>query len=279
VTSVYLSFRREDDEHIVRQLAQRLDGHFEVMVDVPADEPGITAAQADAVVAVIGPRWIEMTHQGPLGNGDRVSAEIVAALQHGVPVIPVLLEGARMPSHAELPDALSRLASRQAVAVRADSFTSDVAQLIAAVERRVPAPQRQQLSADNGEARRQRRISELQDQITAAAEAGDWQIVLNLGSELTSLHPENDDPGGLVTTARQRLAEARRRRLSSHPEQGIEGEAVRPLQEPGDDGHPAPAAGTTSGEKPPQTRKRPSLVPLLLLVVAIFVVLLVLLTM
>lgn len=279
MTSVYLSFRREDDEHIARQLAERLDGHFEVMVDVPANEPGIAAAQADAVVAVIGPRWIEMTNQGPLGNGDRVSAEIAAALQHGVPVIPVLLEGARMPSHAELPDALSRLASRQAVAVRADSFTSDVAQLIAAVERRVPAPQRQQVSADNREAFRQQRISELQDQITAAAEAGDWQIVLNLGSELTSLHPENDDPGGLVTTARQRLAEARRRRLSSHPELGIEGEAVRPLQDAGDAGHPAPGAWTTSGEKPSPTRKRSSLVPLLLLVVAIFVVLLVLLTM
>jgi hypothetical protein len=51
------------------------------------------------------------------------------------------------------------------------------------------------------------------------------------------------------------------------------------LQDPGAAGHSAPGAGTTSGEKPPSARKRFSLVPLLFLVAAIFVVLLVLLTM
>lgn len=279
VTRVYLNYRGEEGEHIAQQLAERLGEHFEVVVDAPAVEPESTNPQADVVVAVIGARWIDiMGQRQSQGIVDRVSAEIVAALRRGVLVIPVLIDGARMPTRTELPETLAELAGKRAVIVGADSFMSDSSQLISAIERRVPELHREPTSAENKEAVRQRRITELQDGIRAAAEAGDWQTVLNLGSELTSLRPANDDPDGLVRMARQRLAEARRRRLSSNPDLGIEAEAPRPLKDENDEAPPpSPSAVTPVDESPPQ-RLKSSVVPLIVLVAAILVVVLVFLT-
>jgi hypothetical protein len=211
-------------------------------------------------------------------SSDRVSAEIAAALRRGVLVIPVLIDGARMPTRTELPDALAELAGKRAVIVGADSFTSDSSQLISSIERRVPEVHREPSSGENKDALRQRRITELHGGIRAAAETGDWQTVLNLGSELTSLGPANDDPDGLVTMARQRLAEARRRRLNSNPELGIEPQAARPLKDANDEAPPQSSSGVTPVEESPPPRFKSAAVPLVVLVVAILVVVLVLFT-
>ena len=274
---VYLSYRREDSERIAQQLTERLAEHFEVVA--PAAEPESAVLQADVVVAVIDARWTDIMGQPQSdSSSDRVSAEIAAALRSGVLVIPVLIDGARMPTRTELPDALGELAGKRAVIVGTDSFTSDSSQLISSIERRVPEVHREPSSGENKDALRQRRITELHGGIRAAAETGDWQTVLNLGSELTSLGPANDDPDGLVTMARQRLAEARRRRLNSNPELGIEPQAARPLKDANDEAPPQSSSGVTPVEESPPPRFKSAAVPLVVLVVAILVVVLVLFT-
>ena len=276
---VYLSYRREDSERIAQQLTERLAEHFEVVA--PAAEPESAVLQADVVVAVIDARWTDIMGQPRSdSSSDRVSAEIAAALRRGVLVIPVLIDGARMPTRTELPDTLAELAGKRAVIVGTDSFTSDSSQLLSSIERRVPEVDRDRepSSGDNRDALRQRRITELQGGIRAAAETGDWQTVLNLGSELTSLGPANDDPDGLVTMARQRLAEARRRRLDSNPELGIEPQAARPLKDANDEAPPQSSSGVTPVEESPPPRFKSAAVPLVVLVVAILVVVLVLFT-
>jgi len=277
VRRVYLSYRREDSERIAQQLTERLAEHFEVVAT--AAEPESAVLQADVVVAVIDARWTDIMGQPRSdSSSDRVSAEIAAALRRGVLVIPVLIDGARMPTRTELPDALAELAGKRAVIVGTDSFTSDSSQLISSIERRVPEVHREPSSGEDKDALRKRRITELQGGIRAAAETGDWQTVLNLGSELTSLGPANDDPDGLVTMARQRLAEARRRRLNSNPELGIEPQAARPLKDANDEASPQSSSGVTPVEESPPPRFKSAAVPLVVLVVAILVVVLVLFT-
>ena len=68
-------------------------------------------ANADAVVVVIGPAWLDA--RTPTGTrrldepDDLVRREIEVALSTGVRIVPVLVGGALMPSEAHLPSAIS----------------------------------------------------------------------------------------------------------------------------------------------------------------------------
>src|SRR5206468_783219 len=66
---------------------------------------------------------------------DFVRMEIVAALQHKIRVIPVLVGGARMPGRHDLPEALAPLGRRNAIELSETRFHADVNRLIAAIER------------------------------------------------------------------------------------------------------------------------------------------------
>ena len=56
--------------------------------------------------------------------------EIGTALTRNIPVVPVLVDGARMPKASELPDSLKPLARRQAIQVRHTNFSSDAEALV-----------------------------------------------------------------------------------------------------------------------------------------------------
>lgn len=88
-------------------------------------------SRADAVIAVIGPSW--STIPGSDGSSrlanrnDFVRLEIETAFKLGVPVIPVLVLEAKMPSEDELPASIRQLASQQCHSVRPGSdFRRDV---------------------------------------------------------------------------------------------------------------------------------------------------------
>jgi len=59
-----------------------------------------------------------------------VRIEIAAALQRNIPVIPLLLEGARIPKADELPEDLKELALRNGMEIRHASFQDDMNRLI-----------------------------------------------------------------------------------------------------------------------------------------------------
>jgi hypothetical protein len=83
---------------------------------------------------MIGPNWPDARDEH--GNrrlddpNDFVRIEIAAALQRNIPVIPILLDGARIPKARELPDDLRDLTSRNGLDVRHASFHEDMERLI-----------------------------------------------------------------------------------------------------------------------------------------------------
>ena len=152
---IFICYRREDAGYpagwLFDQLTARL-GADRVFKDVDSIEPGddftdvITEAVSSCAVllAVIGPRWLAAA--GPDERrlddaGDFVRLEIEAALARGVRVIPVLVDGARMPRPDQLPASLAPLARRQAIALSHSRFSADLAGLLNVLDRELrPAP-------------------------------------------------------------------------------------------------------------------------------------------
>jgi hypothetical protein len=55
-------------------------------------------------------------------------------LERNIRVIPILVEGAQMPRRQQLPEDLVKLARRNALSLRHESFRSDVDRRLAAME-------------------------------------------------------------------------------------------------------------------------------------------------
>ena len=91
-------------------------------------------AACNIILVVIGPHWLEAKDENGgrrLDNPDDfVVIEIATALARNIRVIPVLVDGARMPKAGELPNSLKALARRQAVEVRQLHFGRDAEALL-----------------------------------------------------------------------------------------------------------------------------------------------------
>ena len=88
-------------------------------------------------LAVIGPDWAGQINTGRRIDDPRdwVRIEVEVALKRGLPVIPVLLDHTRMPSEADLPPSLARLARRNALSVdQGRDFHVHVDRLIRGIE-------------------------------------------------------------------------------------------------------------------------------------------------
>ena len=146
MSNVFISYRRDDSAPYAGRISDRLSsavGSDHVFMDVQDIAPGAdfteaidkTVGRCDALVAVIGPRWLELL-RARSSELDFVEREIAVALRRGIAVIPVLVGGANMPSEHELPPELAPLARRQAVAVRDESFDADMHRVIQGFDRR-----------------------------------------------------------------------------------------------------------------------------------------------
>jgi TIR domain len=91
-------------------------------------------AKCEVLLAVIGRNWLDARDE----HGDRrldnpndfVRVEIEAALQRNIPVVPILVDGARIPDARQLPKELEELSLRNGIDVRLASFHNDVSRLI-----------------------------------------------------------------------------------------------------------------------------------------------------
>jgi hypothetical protein len=106
----------------------------------------------DIAIVAIGPHWLSATDQSGKrrldDEEDFVRMEIVAALQRNIRVIPVLVDGARMPGRHDLPEALAPLSRRNAIELSETRFHADVNRLIEAIEKSfVVAEKKVKLSA------------------------------------------------------------------------------------------------------------------------------------
>jgi formylglycine-generating enzyme required for sulfatase activity len=145
VAKVFISYRRDDSAgHAgrVHDHLERVFGPDLLFMDVDAiplganfvEVLGEEIAKCDVMLVIIGPRWFDARDEN--GNrrlenpNDFVRIEIGAALKRDITVIPILLEGTRLPKRDQLPDDLKQLTRRQALDVRHASFSNDMARLI-----------------------------------------------------------------------------------------------------------------------------------------------------
>lgn len=144
---IFISYRREDGiaqtGRIYDRLVMRL-GETDVFMDLGKISAGSDftqvlddkLAECEVFIAIIGPRWL-VSRKGRKrleDPEDFVRREIAAALRRGVRVLPVLIDGAQMPSAAELPAELAGLARRNAVSLRHERFDVDMDSLILDIE-------------------------------------------------------------------------------------------------------------------------------------------------
>lgn len=151
--SVFVSYRRADSSDITGRIFDHLKAEFgeeQLFKDVEAIPLGhdfrIVISQAvgqcKVLIAIIGNDWLnaaDATGKRRIDDpNDYVRFEIATALERGIPVIPVLVEGASIPAETELPPALHQLAFRNAVPVRVDpDFHHDINRLLTELNRQV----------------------------------------------------------------------------------------------------------------------------------------------
>jgi hypothetical protein len=146
---IFISYRRQDASDTAGRLYDRLADRFgddQIFMDVDTVELGADFAEVIAqavgtcqvVLVLIGRQWLTAT--GVDGRrrlddpDDFVRLEVEAALERGVSVIPILIHGAVMPRHGELPTSLARLARHNALVLRYDSFRADADRLAGVLE-------------------------------------------------------------------------------------------------------------------------------------------------
>ncbi|HEX6041066.1 toll/interleukin-1 receptor domain-containing protein [Longimicrobium sp.] len=146
--SIVLSYRREDSIAITGRLHDRLTAQFgpgTVFKDFDSIPLGVNfksyidqaISRCSVVIAVIGENWL-----GSAGGSSRlddprdfVRLEIESALQREIPIVPLLVNGARMPPPEALPESLRELAYRNGTVIGYDPhFNDDVRRVIAGLE-------------------------------------------------------------------------------------------------------------------------------------------------
>ena len=145
---IFVNYRRQDSEGEAGRLFDYLTTLFSpeaVFMDVAAIEPGRdfrkaidqSVATCSVLLAVIGQEWLELKDTEGRRRlddvNDFVRIELASALRRDIPVIPVLVRGAKMPRPEQLPHDLKELAYRNAVELSHSRWKTDLQLLIESV--------------------------------------------------------------------------------------------------------------------------------------------------
>lgn len=141
MADIFVSYRRDDSNWSAGRLNDAIAAAFgeeRVFFDTVTIEPGddfheVLGSRVGAckvLLAVIGPKWLEILEGRTGDTNDFVRIEIAEAVRRNIRIVPVLIDGAKPPPASRLPDDIKILSRRQAVQVRADTFRGDAAQLI-----------------------------------------------------------------------------------------------------------------------------------------------------
>lgn len=193
---IFISYRREDSAAYAGRLYDWLSQRFgkeAIFIDIDTIQPGEDFVEVveqkvgacDALIALIGKNWLScVDEEGKrrLDNPDDfVHLEIATALHRNVRVIPVLLDGARMPRGQELPEPLTKLVRRNALELSYTRFHQDVERLMEALEKALAAAgqsgkeaaEKQRREAEEAEAEKLKREKAESERFAAEkAEAG-----------------------------------------------------------------------------------------------------------
>lgn len=148
MAKIFINYRRDDSQYQADRLCALLEKSLQspkhnIFIDVDNIPGGVdfvehldaAVSQADVLLVLIGKHWL--TTIDPSSGlrrlndpNDFVRIEIERALAREIPVVPILLDGASMPTSEELPDSLKPLIRRNGFTVSRLSFESDVRRLV-----------------------------------------------------------------------------------------------------------------------------------------------------
>ena len=153
---IFLSYRREDSEHITGRIRDRLSTHFgdhAIFRDVDSIPAGTdfvrkveeTIKAARILVAIIGPHWADATDRQGRRRleqiEDPVRFELETAVAVGLPLVPVLVNNARMPEREALPESLAALPTINAVIIPPEPYFAEGVKRLASSIEALIAPQ------------------------------------------------------------------------------------------------------------------------------------------
>lgn len=152
---IFISYRRQDSAYpagILRDALQARFGTDSVFFDLDNIPFGVdfrqyignAVGQCDVLLVMIGDQWLQLTDdQGRRRIEDLcdyVRIEIESALKRDIPVVPVLVEEAKMPGASELPESIRDLAYRNAAEIgRGRDQKHQIERLVSDLERIWPA--------------------------------------------------------------------------------------------------------------------------------------------
>ena len=130
-STIILSYRREDSAGVTGRIFDRLTQEFgtdRVFMDIDSMPAGVDfhdhlqeiLADCGALLVVVGKGWRSQRKGQPariMDPDDWVRIEVETALERGIPVVPLLIDGATLPSRDQLPESLWPLLRRNALPV------------------------------------------------------------------------------------------------------------------------------------------------------------------
>lgn len=188
-SGIFIGYRRDDSSghavHLFDYLGEQLRGERVFMdIDMGAGEEFARkiereVSSCEVFIALIGKQWLtllslkdEERQQRPDNPPDYVRLEIATALKGGKVVLPVLVDGARIPAAEGVPEDIAGLLSRQCFELRNQTWNDDARRLARHVKRKLDELRAEELARKKREAaeeERQRR--EAKRQARRAAEA------------------------------------------------------------------------------------------------------------
>ena len=140
-SKIFISYRRDDTASMALNIAQSLERTFgkgSVFIDVDGIQAGRdfgtilknTLCKCKVVIAVIGPRWLEIKNEANQRRlddpEDWVRQEISFAIKSNLIVVPTLVDGATLPKRQDLPLDLQELVMRNAVKITTNGFRHEM---------------------------------------------------------------------------------------------------------------------------------------------------------
>ena len=150
--TIVISYRRTDSSAVAGRIFDRLIAHYgeeSIFLDIDNIPFGIDfrihiseiLQRTDVVLAIIGANWLGVSPDGGTrmrDPTDPVRFEIETAIARRMPIIPVLVDGAKMPDSTDLPAEFGNFAHLNAAEVATGrEFRNQMDRLIAAIERAV----------------------------------------------------------------------------------------------------------------------------------------------
>lgn len=143
---IFISYRQADNPDFVDRIRDRLTtqyGDENVFMDFISIPPGVQFAdylrdsmrKCDAVVAIIGPKWVELfKEKAGSFQDDYVRIELGLALELDKPIVPICIAGAKVPAASDLPPELRPLLKNNFAFLERTTFADRIPRVLYGLE-------------------------------------------------------------------------------------------------------------------------------------------------